>query len=115
MISTIAFLTGIHLIHTNLYNHHPLIEFNKSLVIFQNSFEEPVLGIYKTYNLNNFKLRIGLLQGYRNYYHYKNQIYKLPYVTKDGTCLLFVPSYEINNFLIAILGDSVNIGFKVDL
>lgn len=108
----IGYLLGLHLLNTDLYNQHPVMELNESFMVYENSFEKTSFAAYKTLQYNNFKLRAGLTTGYYDIQEYKGKYYEIKTATKDGIGLFLVPSYEKGNFVFAILGDSINAGLK---
>jgi hypothetical protein len=109
---TIAYLVGMHLLNPDLHNQHPAIEFNKTLMIYQNSFEVPSVALYRTYQSGNWHFRAGLTSGYYNVQEYEGSSYSLPTATKEGVGLFLVPSYETGPLIFAVLGDSINVGLK---
>lgn len=113
MISLVAgYLIGTHIGSKGLNDHHPFLEINNSALIYQNSFNRTSLAVFKTLNYDNFKLRIGLTTGYNKINYYNGEKHKADFALQDGTALFMVPSYERDNFIVAICGNSVNIGFK---
>ncbi len=106
----IGYLLGLHLMNTDLYNQHPVMELNESVMVYQNSFEKTSFAAYKTLAYSNFKLRAGLTTGYYDIQEYKGQQYRVMTATKDGVGLFLVPSYEKDHFVLAVIGDSINAG-----
>jgi hypothetical protein len=106
----LGYLLGVHLINQDLYNQHPVVEVNDSIMVYQNSFEKTSIAGYKILYYDNFKLRAGLTTGYKDMQEYKGQNYTVPTATSSGIGLFLVPSYEKGHFVAAIVGDSVNVG-----
>lgn len=94
----------------DLYNQHPVIEVNDSVMIYKNSFEKTSVAGYKTFKYSEFKLRAGITTGYSDTQEYKGKQYTVAAATSDGIGLFLVPSYEKDNFVAAIVGDSINVG-----
>lgn len=109
----LGYLIGTHLLSTGLNDHHPLLEINDSVMIYENSFERTSVAGFKKFELGNVKLRLGLTSGYNNVIHYKGRTYRVATATEDGVGLFVVPSYEKNGFIVAIVGDSINAGVAV--
>lgn len=108
---TLGYFIGVHIPSSNLYNYHPMVEVNESIMLFQNSFEKLSVAWYKTLPLNKFSLRVGATTGYYNFQKYKGVTYNVPGATDFGLAPFIVPTYHItDNVAISILGNSINAG-----
>jgi hypothetical protein len=111
----IGFLMGWHLASTALYNYHPFIEYNEKMMVYVNSFEKLSVAGYYTFGEGPFKLRAGITTGYNRLMEYRGATYYVATATDSGLGLFFVPSFEHEHFVAALVGDSVNVGMKWEI
>lgn len=97
-----------------LNNLHPTLEINDNLMVFNNSFNKPTLGVYHKENFNHFSVRLGVVYGYKKLNYYNGKVYRMDLVDNNKIMPMIVPSYENRNFLISVMGEAVAAGFKVE-
>lgn len=108
-----ALLLSNHLTTTGLNNIHPMI-MGDSASLFINSFGTLSGSLHQTYEYGNFKLRGGLVFGYKPVMTYRGVKYKVALATQEGVMPMVSPSYEKGNFMVTLMGDAIAAGVKVD-
>lgn len=106
----VGYLVGMHIGMSGLNEHHPILEVNDSVMVYENSFERASVAVFKKFEWGNYKFRAGLTSGYKSEMEFRGRRYKIPTATEDGIGLFLAPSFEQENFVFAIMGNSINTG-----